>query len=395
MPHPALRALRTLGLGALLVLGGGLVPVFAPTALAAPAPVPVLLPAGQTAADWADALAARDLVVSKGLPAAGPSVILLDKRDYWEMTVRGWNGQMQTVNVAPPTNAGEREDLLFYASTLLGKAPETPAPVAAPAPAPVAAGTPAPVAVGTPPPAAGTAAPTPAAGPKPATAGASNAAAPTPATTGAGTASKPATTGVSTPTAAPPTTNGAGSASAASSPATAGASTTTAAPAPTGGTGLWIGAGGGIGLRAEAGAVGDLRVDGGWHLTPSIRVGLGLAGRTEASLAGVAEGGRMQDLDVVAQAAWVAPMRIAPLVGAYGGVASRTFRVGEANIVSAALPILGAEAGVQVPLGPIHLEPSVRVQGDLREILLVSASGTTTLAPLEIRAGLMIGYRAK
>lgn len=371
MPHLASRALRSLGLAALLAVAAGSTPALIPSALAAPAPVPVLLPAGQNATDWADALAARGLAVSKGAPAAGPSIVLLDKRDYWEMTVRGWGGEIQTVNVAPPTSAAEREDLLFYASTLLGKAP---ASAPAPVPVPVAVPAPVPVAVPTPVPAEK---PAPVAASKPADKPAPVA------------AEKPAPVAADKP-AEKPAEKPVASAS------TAGASTASVA-APTGGTGLWIGAGGGVGIRAGTSVVGDFRVDGGWHLTPSIRAGVGVAGRTAATLSDVGEGGEMRDLDVVAQAAWVAPMSIAPVVGLYGGVSARTFVADGATLVDAVLPVLGAEAGVQIPLGalPVHLEPSLRVQGDLREVQLVSAAGTTTLAPLEIRAALTVGYRAR
>ena len=34
-------------------------------------------------------------------------------------------------------------------------------------------------------------------------------------------------------------------------------------------------------------------------------------------------------------------------------------------------------------------------QGDLRSVELLSATGTSVLAPVEVRAGLLIGYRAK
>ncbi len=164
---------------------------------------------------------------------------------------------------------------------------------------------------------------------------------------------------------------------------------------PPGESGLWLGGGGGIGVRPEVGVVGDFRVDGGWHVTPAIRVGVGVAGRTNAALAG--EGRAMSDLDFVAQGAWVAGMRIAPVVGVYGGVSARTFTEDGTTVTDAMVPILGGELGVQVPLGklPLHLEPSVRVQGDLREVQLLSELGATTLSPVEVRAGLLIGYRAR
>ncbi|MFN7147625.1 MAG: hypothetical protein ACK4YP_27905, partial [Myxococcota bacterium] len=102
MLHLAPRVLRHLGLGVLLAVAATVAPVPAlhPDAEAATASVPVVLPAGQTAADWADALAARGLTAAKGAPPAGPSVVIVDRKDYWEMTVHDRKGGVQTVKVA-------------------------------------------------------------------------------------------------------------------------------------------------------------------------------------------------------------------------------------------------------------------------------------------------------
>jgi hypothetical protein len=398
---PASRALRHLALGALLALGAAPVPGLVASAHAAAASVPVVLPAGQKAEDWADALAARGLVAVRGpLAETGPGVVIVDQRDYWVMTIRDRAGQTQSVNVAPAGSASEREDLVFYLSTFLGPAPEEapPAPVALgrppplpPAVGPVAVATPAapPVAAGTPaapPVAAGTpAAPPPVAVGTPA--------APPPAATSRPPASSPVAVGAPPPKPAPPAQ------AAAPKPTTSTATTTGASAAPAGpGTGLWLGAGGGVGLRADVATVGDLRVDGGWHLTPALRVGVGLAGRTEAALTSIGEGRAMSDIDVVAEGAYVIDLgAVRPLVGVYGGLSARAFTKDGVSVTDAVLPILGGELGAQIGLGslPIHLEPSVRIQGDLRSVELLSATGTSVLAPVEVRAGLLIGYRAK
>lgn len=363
MSHPARTSVsQRLGLVALLAVMAPLVgvPVSVPSAHAAPqaAAIPVALPTGQKPADWAEPLAARGFAASTsyGLPNAGPGVSVIDRKDYWEMTVRSYAGKVETVNVAPCATAEEREDLLFYMSTLLGPAPVVVEPVVV-----------APVRVE----------------PPVATAAVK------------GPVEEPVKEPVKEPTKEPVAsaekkTAGIGK--------TAGAgSSATVAPRPTAErrTGFWAGAGGGVGIRSAAGVVADLRVDAGWYVTPGVRVGAGVAGRTVATLAGVGEGRTMTDIDVIVEAAWAPPMNVAPVVGVYGGGASRGFRSDGERVAGGLLPILGAEVGVQIPLGslPIRLEPAVRIQGDLRAVELQSEAGSTPLSPVEVRAGVGLVYR--
>jgi hypothetical protein len=360
MSHPARTSVsRRLGLAALLAVMAPLVGLPSPVSPAHAAPaaaaVPVALPAGQKPADWAEALAARGFVASAsyGLPTAGPGVSVIDRKDYWEMTVRSYAGKVETVNVAPCTTAEEREDLLFYMSTTLGPAPVEIEPIApVRVEPPVATVTKPPVTTGS------------------TTSGATSAGAPTSGakTTGTGAGAVAVT---EPKTQAVPERPGAGR------------------------TGFWVGAGGGVGIRSAAGVVGDLRVDAGWYVTPGVRVGVGLAGRTAATLANVGEDRTMTDIDVVVEAAWAPPKNVAPLVGLYLGGASRGFHAAGEPVANGLLPILGAEVGVQIPLGglPIRLEPAVRVQGDLRPVELNSETGATALSPIEVRAGIGIVYR--
>ena len=109
-----LRLLPAVRLAGLLLVAGAFAPsgLLVPVALAAPdGAVPVALPAGQKAADWAEALEARGFVAATapGLPASGPGVFLVDQKDYWEMIVRDRKGATQTVNLAPCVSPGERE----------------------------------------------------------------------------------------------------------------------------------------------------------------------------------------------------------------------------------------------------------------------------------------------
>lgn len=338
--------------------------------------VPILLPVGESPADWAEVLAARGLEVRTGsLPSTGAWVVLSDGGDHWTLRLHDWKGVDQTLNVSPCTNAQEREDLLFLVSTMLGKAPD-PDPVAiVPVPVPVPVG-PAPTLPTQP----------------PKTTAVTTQASTTPPTT------TPATTTTPAKTATPATTATTKTTPKVEPTKTPPAATTKVEPTKTpaaGRTGLWLSAGGGVGIRPEAGVAGDIRVDGGWHVLPSVRIGLGVAFRTPAALPSTGDERVMNDLDVVVEGAWVSQGTIAPYAGAYFGLASRSFTDAGAEVNAGALPIVGAEGGVIIPLGalPLSLAPSARVQADLRQIDLVSASGTSRLSPVEVRAGLMLVYR--
>lgn len=322
--------------------------LYAPSALSA---VPLVLPAGQVSGEWAAAASGRGMEVRAGaLPRAGPGVVLLDQGDHWNVQVRDWKGGEQSIDVAPCTNEQEREDLLFLVSMLVGKAPE-PAPV-----------------VGVPPPV-----PTPVPVVPPA---------PTPAPV----ASVPAVIPPA-PAETPPATslNGVPNAGAVE------------APAGQSSAGIWVSAGGGLGFRPAVGVVGDFRIDGGWHVTRALRVGLGLAFRTAAALPAAGADRQMTDFDLVLEGAWVSEARLAPYAGAYLGMAARSFTSAGEPLVEGALPILGAEGGVIIPLGelPLAAAPSGRIQTDLRGVQIISAAGTTALSPIEVRAGLMLVYRPR
>ncbi|MDP2313350.1 MAG: hypothetical protein Q8P41_10625 [Pseudomonadota bacterium] len=415
---------QRLGLVALFVAAAPLAgaPSLVASALAAPAsPVPVSLPVGQKVEDWTDSLASRGLAVSRvaGLPMAGPGVVLVDRKDYWEMTVRDRKGAEQTVNVAPCTTAEEREDLLFYASTLLGKAPEVAEPPVAVVPPPVvvtpAVTAPPPVA----PPPTTTAATTPPPSKTTTTQGAgAGAVAVDP---GATTTKEPVTTGAKAPprtTGATPTSEGTGTTAAKAPARTSGATPTAEAtrpaavtpaavtPAPGSATtlparedtgpGPWISAGGGIGLRAAAGPAGDLRLDGGWYLTDALRVGGGLGVRTASALPEAGDTRTMGNVDLIVEGAWsITRSKIRPYLGAHMGLGIRSFADAGTPLLTATVPILGGEVGVDIPLGAtaLHLAPSVRVQGDLRAIELRNETGATLLSPVEIRAGVVLVYR--
>jgi hypothetical protein len=125
-----------------------------------------------------------------------------------------------------------------------------------------------------------------------------------------------------------------------------------------------------------------------------LRVGVGVAARTAAKLVGTGDGNTMGDFDIVGEVAWMAPLAVQPVVGLYGGAGIRSFRSGGEVAAGGAMPVLGGELGVRVPLGglPLVVEPSFRAQMDLSRVELASDAGTQVLAPLELRAGLMIGY---
>ena len=321
--------------------------------------VPILLPAGEDPSRWGDVLAARGLVVHAGaLPTTGAWVVVSDGGDHWVLHLRDWKGAEQTLNVSPCTNDQEREDLLFLVSTMLGKAPD-PDPVAVvPVPIPVPVG---PVAV------------------QPKT---------EPVKTEPVKTSPPATVAKTEPKPEPVSKPK-------PDPKPVATAETKVETRPQRGTGLWVSAGGGVGIRPSAGVAGDIRVDGGWHVTPVLRLGVGVAFRTPAALPNAGVERVMSDLDVVVEGAWVSQANIAPYAGAYVGLASRSFSDAGVEVHAGALPILGAEGGVVIPLGkaPISLAPSLRVQTDLRPIDLVSVSGTSRLSPVEVRAGVMFVYR--
>ncbi len=373
-----------------------------PTVPASPSTVPAGmvafgLPVGQAEEGWTEFLSSRGMVANRAAAAApsGPTVVLMDKTDHWEMTVRDWSGNVQTVNIPPAISPEEREDLLFYAQSLLGTPPVVAAPppvivappivappvavkpvappvavkpVVPPAPAPIVASPVAPP-VAPPPILAPPVAAKPVAPPPPVIV--APPVAPPPVAAKPVAPPAPAPVVVAPPVAAKPTK-----------------------PAASG-SGPWIAAGGGVGVRSEAGTVGDVRVEGGWRLSPSLQIGAGLGVRTPAALVAAGEGRTMGDLDLVAQAAWLAPMKIAPLFGAYLGVASRSFTDGGVALMSAVVPIAGAEVALLVPLGSsgLALEPSMRVQADLRAIELRAAGGSQALSRLETRAGVLLAWR--
>ena len=103
---------------ALLLCGEALAgPAVPPAPSAVPAGMVAFgLPAGQAEEGWAEILLSRNMVANRAAAAApgGASVVVTDKTDHWEMTVRDWSGNVQTVNLPPPTSPEEREDLLFY-----------------------------------------------------------------------------------------------------------------------------------------------------------------------------------------------------------------------------------------------------------------------------------------
>ncbi|MDP2307026.1 MAG: hypothetical protein Q8P18_13465 [Pseudomonadota bacterium] len=327
---------------------------------------PVALPSGQKLEDWADPLASRGLAASTsyGLPASGAGVSIIDRKDYWEMTVRSHAGKVETVNVAPCTTAEEREDLLFYMSTLIGPAPVVVDIRAAEAAVietkPIAPTVIEPVAV------------------KPAVI--------------EPVAAKPA---VIEPVAKASTTSASTTSASTTSAGTSPSSVEVVAPKKEPGSGFWMGAGGGVGMRPAAGVVGDLRIDAGWYVTPGVRLGAGLAGRTAATLSMLSAGHTMTDIDVVVEAAWAPPSKVAPVVGLYFGGASRQFMAAGEPVASGLFPIVGGALGMQIALGdlPIRLEPAVRLQGDLRAVELRSQDGLVPLSPIEVRAGLVLIYR--
>jgi hypothetical protein len=141
--------------------------------------------------------------------------------------------------------------------------------------------------------------------------------------------------------------------------------------------------------------VADFRVDGGWQPTRAARLGVGLGVRTAAQLAAAGEGRTMGDFDLVVGGAWVAPLKPTPLVGAYFGAAVRSFDDAGEHVVTAVVPLLGAEVALEVPVGklPIAIAPSFRIQGDLRGTELRTLGADVALAPVETRAGVVVIYR--
>lgn len=348
------------------------------------APVLVALPAGEPATRWEGALALAGLQPAPR--TASPAIQLLDEGARWRIRAHGADGRWREATIAPPRTRAAREAACFLAQSLLHasdvgsgwsdlpgvrppalpRPPVASRPAAPPAPRPVPPA-PAPPAPPPPPPAPPEPAPPP---PPPAPAPAPPPPAPVP--------SAPA---LPRPSAPPP------------SPPSPVLRPTRAPPPP---LRPWLAGGGAVRIRPGGTFGGDVEVNAGVRVGPAWRLGVSATFAPAAELTTLGGERTVADLDLSALAGAELPGATHPGLAVRAGAGWRRFAESGVLVAEGWTPVLGARAGLRVPIGTTgSVSPWVEGLGELRTIELVVDGSRTRLPPIVLRAGLTFALESK
>lgn len=296
--------------------------------------VPVQLPPGESAADWAEPLSLAGL--QPGAPGTGPYVQIRDEGGKWTIRVRDEAGQLHDVPVERPDSAAEREEIAFVASSLVKPmAPAKPAPAPPPTPAPAPA-------VVKPKPVAPQPKPEPPPQPQP----------------------EPV------------------------APVVVEAPPVIAEPVEEPDrSGVWASLALGVGGRDGSAAQPNAGVRIGPRLSPSLRVGGGLSWAPPAALPDTGKQRRVTSVEALAGVWWGEVGQ--PQLGATVGAARRAFSDEGWGVAAFVTPTAAVEIGWIVPLGEhAAIEPLVRVSADgVVTDLLVDGEPVGSLGRIGVVAG--------
>lgn len=412
-------------------------------ALAA-AGVPLVLPPSEDPADWATIARIAGFELSTTL--AGPGAQLTRGSNGWVLVVRDSRGVRHETPVEAPSDATDREDLVWLATSLLdplgdagASAPVTPKP-AAPAASPTVVSTPTPAAskpssapskpsstASRTPPASSTASRTPppsstasTAPTPPTTPPASTpptpppAPPPSPPLTASATTSPPAateptattnTTPVPTepaPSAEPPSATAAVVAEAVATPPPVEPLSTAPASAPKPILILddptppdqpvyaWLRTNGDATLRvgASPAVVGGGALGAGYG---PVRLGLAVSYTTPARLPALGDTETYDGVDVAGVLCWQPQGRIAPVLGVGAGASLRRYVMDSTTIDSATIPFVTADLGLSIGLLPaLALTPHAGAVVDLSPTYLSKGSANLEPSLVAARIGLTV-----
>lgn len=157
---------------------------------------------------------------------------------------------------------------------------------------------------------------------------------------------------------------------------------------------VWMEAGGGVGLRGDAGAGADLHVAGGTTLAERVRVGLAVDLRPATALDDVGDLRGVGRSEATVGAAWSPTGRFAPGVGASAGVALHSFLQAGATVRNVPTPVVGADLSLAIAVvGPLRVVPYVSGRYGLRPIVLQAPEAEPVDASRwEARAGLAVRW---